>query len=291
MNASAATILDMARQGNVAAMGEAKDQMPKLEVNELISQVVSVWEEKEHRQEAAARAAKQLAQEYKKPMEVYLNAFGVFAVKTGLEQQEELDFSKVGTEELARKIVEVAKTLEKTVSDYCHGKIGVEKFISSLNQSGIGEIRDSFLRAAGIDPTEIEKQAQSALGEKATGVSVLLVSFYASAAAYKILKGSLQDAALMRENRLRIEEECARSVAQMRAYREKMNAAVSDCLYIHGETFNVGIAAMDGAILDGDAQGFIRGNVMIQEILNYHVQFRNQNEFDALMDGDAAFVL
>ena len=265
--------------------------MPKLEVNELISLVVSVWEEKEHRQEAAARAARQLAQKYKKPMEVYLNAFGVFAVKTGLERQEELDFSKEGTEELARKIVEVAKTLGKTVSDYCHGKIREEDFISGLNQSGVGEIRDSFLRAAGIDPAEIKEQIQGALGEKATGVSALLVSFYASAAAYKILKESLQDATLMRENRLRIEEECARSVAQMRAYREKMNAAVSDCLSIHAETFNAGIAAMDQAILDGDAQGFIRGNVMIQEILNYHVQFRNQNEFDALMDGDAAFVL
>ena len=291
MNASAATILEMARQGNAAATGEAEKYMPKLEVNELISLVVSVWEEKEHRQEAAAREAKQLAQKYKKPMEVYLNAFGVFAVKTGLEQQEELDFSKEGTEELARKIVEVAKTLEKTVSDYCHGKIREEDFISRLNQSGVGEIRDSFLRAAGIDPAEIKEQIQGALGEKATGVSALLVSFYASAAAYKILKASLQDAALMRENRLRIEEECARSVAQMRAYREKMNAAVSDCLYIHAETFNAGIAAMDRAILDGDAQGFIRGNVTIQEILNYHVQFRNQNEFDALMDGDAAFVL
>lgn len=291
MNASAATILDMARQGNVEAMGKAEKWMPKLEVNELISLVVSVWEEKEHRQEAAAREAKQLAQKYKKPMEVYLNAFGVFAVKTGLEQQEELDFSKEGTEELARKIVEVAKTLEKTVSDYCHGKIREEDFISRLNQSGTGEIRDSFLRAAGIDPAEIKEQIQSVLGEKATAVSALLVSFYASAAAYKILKESLQDAALMRENRLRIEEECARSVAQMRAYREKMNAAVSDCLYVQGETFNAGIAAMDRAILDGDAQGFIRGNVMIQEILNYHVQFRNQNEFDALMDGDAAFVL
>ena len=118
MNASAATIFDMARQGNAAAMGEAEDWMPKLEVNELSSLVISVWEEKEHRQEAAARAAKQLAQKYKKPMEVYLNAFGVFAVKTGLEQQEKLDFSKEGTEELARKIVEVAKTLEKTVGDY-----------------------------------------------------------------------------------------------------------------------------------------------------------------------------
>ena len=291
MNASAATILEMVRQGNAAATGEAEKNMPKLEVNELISLVVSVWEEKEHRQEAAARAAKQLAQKYKKPMEVYLNAFGVFAVKTGLEQQEELDFSKEGTEELARKIVEVAKTLEKTVSDYCYGKIREEDFISRLNQSGVGEIRDSFLRAAGIDPDEIKEQIQGALGEKATGVGALLVSFYASAAAYKILKASLQDAALMRENRLRIEEECARSVAQMRAYREKMNAAVSDCLYIHAETFNAGIAAMDRAILDGDAQGFIRGNVMIQEILNYHVQFRDQNEFDALMDGDAAFVL
>lgn len=291
MNASAATILEMVRQGNAAATGEAEKNMPKLEVNELISLVVSVWEEKEHRQEAAVRAAKQLAQKYKKPMEVYLNAFGVFAVKTGLEQQEELDFSKEGTEELARKIVEVAKTLEKTVSDYCHGKIREEDFISRLNQSGVGEIRDSFLRAAGIDPAEIKEQIQGALGEKATGVSALLVSFYASAAAYKILKASLQDAALMRENRLRIEEECARSVAQMRAYREKMNAAVSDCLYIHAETFNAGIAAMDRAILDGDAQGFIHGNVTIQEILNYHVQFRNQNEFDALMDGDAAFVL
>ena len=49
------------------------------------------------------------------------------------------------------------------------------------------------------------------------------------------------------------------------------------------------------AIIGKDAEvrhcAFIRGNVMIQEILNYHVQFRNQNEFDALMDGDAAFVL
>ena len=186
MNASAATIFDMARQGNAAAMGKAEKWMPRLEVNELISMVISAWEEKEHRQAAAARAAKQLAQKYKKPMEVYLNAFGVFAVKTGLEQQEKLDFSKEGTEELARKIVEVANTLEKTVSDYCHGKIREEDFISSLNQSGVGEIRDSFLRAAGIDPAEIKEQIQGALGEKATGVSALLVSFYASAAAYKI---------------------------------------------------------------------------------------------------------
>ena len=87
------------------------------------------------------------------------------------------------------------------------------------------------------------------------------------------------------------EEECARSIAQMREYRESMNASVSDYLYIHAETFNEGLAAMDRAILEGDVNGFIRGNVAIQEILNYKIQFRDQNEFDALMDADTAFVL
>ena len=263
MDAIAATILNTARLGNVAAIKQAEKCMPKLEVNELISMVVSVWEAKEHRQEAAAKVAKQLSEKYRKPVEVYLNSFAVFAVKTGLEQQEYLDFSNQGTEELAQKMIHVASNLEKAVADFCHGKISEEIFISRLNQSGIAEVRDSFLRAAGIDPAEIKEQVQSVMGEKAMGVSALLVSFYASAAAYKILKEALQDAAIMRENRLRIEEECARSVAQMREYREKMNAAISDCLCIHAETFNAGIAAMDQAILDGDVNGFIRGNVMI----------------------------
>lgn len=291
MDAIAATILNTARQGNAAAIKQAEKCMPQLEVNELISLVVSVWEAKEHRQEAAAKAAKQLSERYRKPVEVYLNGFAVFAVKTGLEQQEYLDFSNQGTEELAQKMIHVASNLEKAVADFCHGKISEEVFISRLNQSGIAEVMDSFLRAAGIDPAEMKEQVQGMMGEKAMGVSALLVSFYASAAAYKILKEALQDAAIMRENRLRIEEECARSVVQMRVYREKMNTAVSDCLCIHAEAFNAGIAAMDRAILDGDVNGFIRGNVMIQEILNYPIQFRDQNGFDALMDGDTAFVL
>lgn len=291
MDAIAATILNTARQGNAAAIKQAEKCMPKLEVNELISMVVFVWEAKEHRQEAAAKVAKQLSEKYRKPVEVYLNGFAVFAVKTGLEQQEYLDFSNQGTEELAQNMIHVASNLEKAVADFCHGKISEEIFISCLNQSGVAEVRDSFLRAAGIDPAEIKEQVQSVMGEKAMGVSALLVSFYASAAAYKILKEALQDAAIMRENRLRIEEECARSVAQMREYREKMNAAITDCLCIHAETFNAGIAAMDQAILDGDVNGFIRGNMVIQEILNYPIQFRDQNGFDALMDGDTAFVL
>lgn len=75
------------------------------------------------------------------------------------------------------------------------------------------------------------------------------------------------------------------------AYHQEIDQIVSDYLFEHAETFNCGIAAMDKAIIDGDINGFIRGNTTIQDILKYDVQFRNEEEFDALMDSDDAFRL
>lgn len=291
MDKNTAAVFSAAKQGNAVAMEKARAKLPKLEVNELISTVMSVWNAKENRQEAALKAAKQLARKYQKPMEVYLNAFAVFTIKKGLQNFKYQDIPKLGTEEFAQKIVDAAKNVEKAVADYCHGNLKEEDFIICLGQTGVLEVRDDFLQAAGLAPDDVKEKVQAVFGGEALGAGVLMVSFCASAAAYKQLKEALQDASIMREDRLRMEEECARSIAQMREYRESMNATVSDYLYIHAETFNEGIAAMDRAILEGDVNGFIRGNVAIQEILNYKVQFRDQNEFDALMDADTAFVL
>ena len=43
--------------------------------------------------------------------------------------------------------------------------------------------------------------------------------------------------------------------------------------------------------MDGDIDGYIKGNTEIQSILGYDVQFTSQDEFDALMDSDDAFKL
>ena len=285
-----ANILGVAKQGHAAAWEKARAEMPELDINGLISIVASVWGAKENRAEAAADAAKKLAQKYKKPIEVYLNAFAVTFLADGLKQVKFQDISKLGTEEFTEKLVEAAKKIECAVVSFCHGNIDEVEFISRMGQTGVLEVGKSFLGAAGVDLDEVKGQIQGALGD-VHSISIRLVSFCAAVAAYKILKGALQDAAMMREARVRVEAECARSIAQMRAYREEMSAAVSDYLYDHAETFNTGIAAMDRAILEGDVDGFLRGNVMIQEILNYKVKFRNQEEFDALMESDAVFVL
>ena len=64
---------------------------------------------------------------------------------------------------------------------------------------------------------------------------------------------------------------------------------VSEYLSDHIQTFNQGFLEMDKAIAERDAEGFIRGNASIQELLGKEVQFRTQEEFDALMASDIAF--
>lgn len=290
MEANANAIFGAVRQGHMAAAEKAQAEMPKLEVNELISLVASVLGEKGNRAEAAMTAAKKLAAKYQKPVEVYLNAFAVFALENGLKQVKFRDVSKLGTEEFAEKVIEAVKKVESAVAAYCRADIDEVALISRLGEAGVLDVAQSFLQACGVDVAKVKGQVQAVL-EDFTSVGILLVSFYASAAAYKLLREALQDAAVAHENRIQVEEECAKSIERMRSYRERMNAAVSDYLFVRAETFNAGVAAMDQAILEGDVNGFLRGNVAIQEMLNYKIQFHNQEEFDALMDSDEAFVL
>ena len=63
------------------------------------------------------------------------------------------------------------------------------------------------------------------------------------------------------------------------------------CLDKHLKTFEHGFAMMDKAIEDNDSNGYIKGNAEIQKTLGYYAQFRNQKEFDELMDSDINFKL
>ena len=47
---------------------------------------------------------------------------------------------------------------------------------------------------------------------------------------------------------------------------------------------------MNQAIISNDPDGYISGNVQIQQILGAEIQFTNQDEFDSLMDSDEDFI-
>ena len=122
-------------------------------------------------------------------------------------------------------------------------------------------------------------------------LSYPVMAYTASMAAYKELRKAQEQYEEAQEVRILIEKACAESVAMIRQYREEMERVVSKYLTEHLETFESGFAAMDQAIMDGDVDGYIKGNVEIQKILGYDIQFTNQQEFDDLMDSDIAFKL
>lgn len=125
----------------------------------------------------------------------------------------------------------------------------------------------------------------------------MLLNFAAPIMAYQGLMGAyreyskaLDDLRLARESRMRVEAECQRSIEMIRAYRMEAEQRVSEYMNEHLDAFQSGFAAMDQAILANDPDGYIAGNVQIQQMLGAEIQFTNQEEFDALMDSDEDFV-
>ena len=70
-----------------------------------------------------------------------------------------------------------------------------------------------------------------------------------------------------------------------------IDRTVSDYFVGNYEVFEGAFNKMDHAVATNNSNEFIEGNVMIQEKLDYDTQFRNQSEFDSLMDDSSSFKL
>ena len=108
---------------------------------------------------------------------------------------------------------------------------------------------------------------------------------------YEVLSTALHDYELAKEERIRVERECAEAVELIRQYRRDMSRDVENYLATHDELFNRAFDAMDQALISNDIDGYLAGNAEIQESLGYLPRFRTQQEFDDLMASDDNFVL
>ena len=165
-------------------------------------------------------------------------------------------------------------------------KITEEELVKRIGGSGIQDVTRQILDALGI---------QGKLGVENPGellkLAPTVVAYTATMAAFKELKKAQADLSVAQEERKKIEAACQESIQMIRQYRQEMDNIVSRDLTVRLETFENGFRTMDQAILDSDADGYIRGSVEIQKILGYDTQFTNQQEFDELMISDEAFKL
>lgn len=289
MNEFVNKIVNVVKDGDAVAREAIKDNVPKLELSEIIKLISRVYGAEDKIAEATT-VAKELADIYKEPFKEYVNVFCVDVTETMLSQIDKGNEKRIANTEFAQNIVNSAKDIEKVVRQYLNGELRPEQLINALCDTGIVKIVEEMISSAGVDWNTV-KEGVSNVSKDIPRLAVAMMSVCAFAEAYKILKSALDDATITREQRILVEKQCTESIEMMRQYRLQMNEIASNYLFEHADAFNKGIAAMDRAILEGDINGFIKGNTDIQDILNYEVQFRNEEEFDSLMDSDIAFKL
>lgn len=262
----------------------AKSIHPELDINRLIKIAFELCcKGSAISEDDLKRAYKEAMDEVKPYAERQIKKRAGAAVKAGIVA---LGIKELANEKFASALVNNAQQIGHWVHQYIKGEISDEAFVNNLVGPSTLKIITDILEALGIDEKLGVQNMQEVLM-----LSPPILAYNASMAAYKELRKAQEELAAAREERIRIEKACAESVAMILKYREEMDNVVTTYLTEHLETFEAGFAAMDQAMIDDDIDGYIKGNVAIQKILKYDVQFTSQEEFDDLMDSDFAFKL
>ena len=112
-----------------------------------------------------------------------------------------------------------------------------------------------------------------------------------SSAYYNSLVSVLNDAKVAHEERLRIEAECAASIAAIKEYRLEMELVINNYLRENIKVFSVAFAEMELAYNTGDVDSFICGANSIIRQLGGEPIFETQEEFSKLMNSNITFEL
>ena len=266
----------------------SKSKQPEPDINKLINIAFDLCCKRNNISEEDWKKAKENAREevMKEVMpfvEHHLKQHATAAVSAGISA---VGIKELATQKFSSELVDSAQQIGVWVYQCMKKEISKEDFISNMTGPGNQKLVKDLMAALKID----EKIGVSSV-EDIFKLSYPVMAYTASMAAYKELRKAQKEYEEAHEERILIEKACEESVAMIRKYREEMDRVVSKYLTEHLETFESGFAAMDQAIMDGDVDGYIKGNVEIQKILGYDIQFTYQQEFDDLMDSDIAFKL
>ena len=257
--------------------------LPDISVIKLINLIYEVSTGKKEPKEAA--------KEFGAPYAVFAKVFVVKKAKQLInEGLKKADMEELSETDFADKLIACMTGVATHVQMYMKHEITDEEFIERLGNEGIQDITKKVLEASGMDreiAANIGVKDLSEIGNMAP----MIVAFAAYIAAYKIIRKAQDELQLAEAERVKIEAACNESIAMIRQYRTEMEYVVNHYLTERIEVFESGFAAMDKAILENDTDGYIGGNAAIQEVLGYKSQFKNQSEFDALMESDQDFKL
>ena len=108
---------------------------------------------------------------------------------------------------------------------------------------------------------------------------------------YKEISTSVEEYKVAKEERIRIETECANAIELLETYQEEMELVVSEYMIDRLTIFGGALDQMDAALQSGDTDSFIEANNAIQSKLGKDSQFSSMDDFDVFMSSDGDFKL
>ncbi|MDR3343748.1 MAG: hypothetical protein LBT14_13415 [Treponema sp.] len=212
----------------------------------------------------------------------YTTAFTGSVIK-GLMQNAKSDMLRVLSKtNLPGTIVAITLETGKTLAKYIRGEIDGVQCLEELGEKGTGMVASALFATLG----------QLAIPIPVVGAMIGGMLGYAlSSAGYGQLTTALKSAKIAREERIRIETECAEAITMIRSYRLEMETTISRYLSDYMGTFQAAFDDIKKALQLGDIDGFITGTNSITRKLGGTPQFNTFNEFDALMRSLESFKL
>jgi hypothetical protein len=212
----------------------------------------------------------------------YTTAFAGSVIKGGMQNAKNGTIRVLAKTNLPATMVTTVVETGKTLGKYIKGDIDGVECITELGEKGTGMISSAMFATIGqvVIPIPV-------VGGMIGG----MVGYALSSACYGELVNALQEAKLAREERIRIEQECAEAIAMIREYRAQMEQLVSEYLISHIVTFHAAFDGIKDALKLGDIDGFIANTNTITKKLGKTPQFETFSEFDALMESNKSLVL
>lgn len=280
-NKRKATIMENNGQAEAVKSIQAENNL-NVDIVHLVETIVNVCTGKKNPTEAI----KEVALENKDAAIFWAKTQATTFLEKKIKNSKQKNIQALSEKDFASRMVNSTMLIGDVIKRFYDKKINGEELIKELSNTGIKEVSVDVLEAIGI-PDKLGVKDMNAL----FNLSANSMAFMSLTAAYKELRKALEDKEIAHQQRLIIEDECDRAVKAITSYRMEMEQVVSDYFSGYYDTFAVGFAEMDQAILDHDSDGYIKGNVTIQKVLGYHPQFTSQDGFDDLMLSDEAFKL
>ena len=276
------------KNAHARAWSELKedDSLPNIDVGVLINFLVDMFKsDKKERVDIIKKYAETYSKSFLKYGKIFSEDFFPKTINEILAKTDREEFRTLAENGFADCLVNASEEIIGIVALYFTKQIDADEFLIRMSRTGIGEVGVKVMKAFNIDPQNFTSNPQILLNFAAP-----IMAYQGLMGAYREYSKALDDLRLARESRMRVEAECQRSIEMIRAYRMEAEQRVSEYMNEHLDAFQSGFAAMDQAIIANDPDGYIAGNVQIQQMLGAEIQFTNQEEFDALMDSDEDFV-